>query len=178
MPVCLGTSLPLFARLGRFFAFLGRSGLDFGGFWGVRGWFWRLPSLIFRGFLLRLRMRCEKRATSVSYCKNKYETHVGNPVRDVNNSDKSIWELCEWSFPCRSRKRCVRRLPGVDFGGFRELPGRLLGASWVLLGASWTLLATSWALLGRLLVALGRRLAGLGCLLGASCLSGRLRAGF
>ena len=108
--------------LGRFLCVLGRSGLDFGGFRGVPGEFWRLRGVIFRGFFVPVRLSCEKCWIRVSYCKNQYETHVGDPALHAKNYEKWLSEPSKQNVLLKRCRKCLLGLAWLDVGVPRCLP--------------------------------------------------------
>ena len=72
---------------------------------------------------------------ATKYCKNQYETYVGQSARSVKNEKKSIWGPFEQVSLQRSQAKAPLRLAGHDFGGVWVSFGRALGVFWPLLGA-------------------------------------------
>jgi len=124
-------------------------------FLSVQGQFWRDQNLVFRCFVARSSLQCEKTAHVrkpqffLGFCMVFTHRKLCAPA---TKQCKIVPGACRTKLPA---KIVLKTHLEVDFGRVWRSLGRHLAGFCSLLGGSWPLLGASWASLGRFLGALG-----------------------
>ena len=78
-----------------------------------------------------MRLSCEKCWIGVSYCKNQYETHVGDPALHAKNYEKWLSEPSKQNVLLKPCRKCLLSSLGSILGcpdASRNVPGASQGA--------------------------------------------------